>query len=297
MYGASLRGGTGGGTVFAINPDGSGFKVLHDFGSSANDATNLGSPRWCSALMVASVDGISGGGSNGVGAIFTLLRDGTGYKVLYSFGGVAQDGMWPGVPLVQSADGTLHGVTSSGGATNMGTVFALRPDGTAYRLLHVFQGSPDDGARPLSGLTLGKDGVLYGATLSGGTNTSRPVGTVFKLNADGLGFTLLHSFGNGANGVNPRGVLFQGKDGALYGTAGIVFRLNPDGSGFLVLSTLNNLGLPESGVVQGTDGSLTASCPASVSRLLATGPSKVNPDGTGYAVVHAFGTFIGDGCT
>jgi uncharacterized repeat protein (TIGR03803 family) len=297
LYGAS-RGGTGG-TVFAINPDGSGFKVLHDFGSGANDATNPVGP------LVLGGDGalygISGGGAKGVGAIFTLRPDGTGYKVVYSFGSVAQDGTSPQAPLVQAVDSTLCGATYSGGASNVGTVFSVKPDGTGYRLLHSFKLSPNDGANPISGLMLGKDGALYGTTTSGGTNTFA-VGTVFKLNADGSGFMLLHGFG-GADGTSPSGALFQGNDGALYGTtlgplnsyAGNVFRVNPNGSGYLVLCTLHNpppVAVPKGGLVQGTDGSLYGV----TSGMQAKGNVfKVNPDGTGYAVVHVFGSFIGDG--
>jgi uncharacterized repeat protein (TIGR03803 family) len=290
LYGATSGGGSGGGTVFAINPDGSGLKVLRGFGSNANDATNPVAPL---ALGTdGALYGISGGGTNGEGTVFTLRPDGTGYKVLYSFGTIPQDGMTPQAPLVQGADGTLYGVTSSGGARNMGTVFALRPDSTAYRLLHVFQGSPADGSLPLSGLMLRKDGALYGTTSSGGSATNASHGVVFKLNTDGSGYTLLHSFGAefGPYAISPRGVLFQGNDGALYGTAGIVFRLNPDGSEYRILLATNTADA-QSGVVQGTDGSLYG-----VTYIHSSGTIyKLNADGTDYVVVHAFGSFIGDG--
>lgn len=287
LYGATPGSPVDGGTVFAINPDGTGFKVLHHFGSSANDATNPAAPLMLG--LDGAIYGTSSGGSNGAGAIFTLRPDGSGYKVLYSFGSVLQDGAMPQPPLVQSADGTLYGATSSGGTTNMGTVFALAPDGTRSRLLHSFRGPPGDGSDPGAGLIRGKDGALYGTTMLGGTNTTHFWGSVFRLNIDGSGFELLHSFG-GDNGVNPRGVLYQGSDGALYGAAGIVFRLNPDGSGYRALSTT-----PGGSVILGTDGTLYGSVVVNGSVNSEGIIFGVNPDGTHYTVVHSFGSFTGDG--
>jgi uncharacterized repeat protein (TIGR03803 family) len=306
LYGATRGGQTGGGAVFAINPDGSGFKVLHHFGSSANDAANPVGP------LTLGVDGalygISGGGAKGVGTIFTLRPDGSGYQVLHSFGTVAQDGTSPRAPLVQVPGGTFYGATYSGGGSNVGTVFAVSPDGTGYRLVHAFNGGSIDGANPQGGLILGKDGTLYGTTASGGTNARplvSPGGTVFRLDPDGSNFSLLYSFkGNPTDGATPSGSLFQGSDGTLYGTStglgpsyndGNVFRLNPNGSGYVVLHTFPSIWpteFPIGGLVQGLDGSLYG----------ATGQGqakgrifKIKPDGTGYAVVHTFGSFAGDG--
>jgi uncharacterized repeat protein (TIGR03803 family) len=75
----------------------------------------------------------------------------------------------------------------------------------------------------------GTDGALYGTTFGGG---SLGYGTVFKLNTNGTGFTVLLNF-DGPTGANPVAGLMQGADGALYGTTvqggsanvGTVFRL------------------------------------------------------------------------
>ena len=61
----------------------------------------------------------------------------------------------------------------------------------------------------------GPDETLYGTARDGG---STGYGTVFKLNPDGTGFTVLHEF-DGTTGANPYAGLVQGADGALYGTA------------------------------------------------------------------------------
>lgn len=61
-----------------------------------------------------------------------------------------------------------------------------------YSQLHGFTNSSPDGNQPLS-ISLGPDGVIYGVTFGGGTNTN-PGGTIFKVNRDGSGYVQLHSF-------------------------------------------------------------------------------------------------------
>jgi uncharacterized repeat protein (TIGR03803 family) len=57
-----------------------------------------------------------------------------------------------------------------------------------FTTLHAFTGGPD-GSVPMSGLLLSGN-TLCGTALGGGTNNS---GTMFSLNIDGSGFTVLHT--------------------------------------------------------------------------------------------------------
>jgi uncharacterized repeat protein (TIGR03803 family) len=78
--------------------------------------------------------------------------------------------------------------------------------------LHSFTGV-GEGSYPHSGLILSSN-VLYGTTQNGGNSD---YGTVFAVNADGTGFTNLHSFAGG-EGVRPAaGLILSGN--TLYGTA------------------------------------------------------------------------------
>src|SRR5439155_26191044 len=127
-----------------------------------------------------------------------------------------------------------------------GTVFKVKTDGSGYTVLKHFSPAPydystgtstnSDGAGPLAGLTL-SDGVLYGTTTYGG---SSGYGTVFKINTDGTGFTVLRNFAgylsNDASGGRGRLAL---SGTTLYGTTdnggrwglGTVFKVNTDGTG------------------------------------------------------------------
>ena len=161
-------------------------------------------------------------------------------KVLYTFtGGV--DGYLPSSGVVGGSSGPLYGTTIAGGASSLGTVFALTPPASpggswTESVLHSFAGGAD-GLGP-AGLLLAK-GVLYGTTQGGGTSNE---GTVFELTPPtSLGGawseSVLYSFAGGNAGRGPMaGLIISG--GVLYGTtvsggasdAGTVFALTPPAS-------------------------------------------------------------------
>lgn len=152
-------------------------------------------------------------------------------------------------------------------------------------------GALNDAGRPGSVIE-GGDGVLYGTTSAG-------YGTVFCVNKDGSGFTVLKTFDYYSDGAWPGADLTAGSDGMLYGTtaagpsssAGTVFRVNMDGSGFAVLKTLS--WSESGGLIEGSDGALYGTTGY-------TGPSsggtvfRLNKDGTGFAVLKNFDS-ISDG--
>jgi uncharacterized repeat protein (TIGR03803 family) len=136
--------------------------------------------------------------------------------------------------LVIGKNGVLYGTTSSGGASNAGTVFKLA--GSTETVLWSFSGQPD-GADPVASLVGGSGGVLYGVTSSGGTSNA---GTLFSLAppaspAEVWTETVLWNFTGGSDGASPRASLVISGNGILYGTtynggasnAGTVFSATP----------------------------------------------------------------------
>src|SRR5580692_5099667 len=78
-------------------------------------------------------------------------------------------------------------------------------------LLHNFTNSPD-GATPFARLLL-SGGTLYGTTQKGGPAS---VGSVFAVNTDGSGYTVLHNFTDEPDGSHPAaGLVLAGN--TLYG--------------------------------------------------------------------------------
>lgn len=234
LYGtASHGGGSGNGTVFAINTDGSDFTVLHTFTATASDGSG---PFGGLILSGNTLYGTTAnGGSSGNGTVFAVNTDGTAFTNLYSFTG-GSDGANPPGALTLSG-GTLYGTANSGGSSSNGTVFAINIDGTEFRTVHSFSSlSTDssgnyvnsDGAHPIADLLL-LGNNLYGTATSGGAYGS---GTIFAVSTDGTGFSTVHNFAvsnniscgldcyisTNSDGSGPRGSLtFLGN--ALYGTA------------------------------------------------------------------------------
>ena len=231
------------------------------------------------------------GGPANVGTVFTLTASGA-MTVVYAFTGGA-DGAYPYGALVQDADGSLIGTTSSGGAGNAGTVFRISSTGS-FTLLYTFTAA-SDGAYPYAGLLRAADGNAYGTTSAAGDHGA---GTVFKLAADGT-FSVVYAFTGGADGGSPYSGLVQGSDGGLYGTTyaggasgnGTVFRLAADGTvATLYAFTGGGDGAyPYGGVAIAADGSLLGTAAQGGDFGQGT-VFKLAPDGT-FTVLHGF---VGD---
>ncbi|HEX3720095.1 MAG TPA: choice-of-anchor tandem repeat GloVer-containing protein [Verrucomicrobiae bacterium] len=231
----------GAGTVYSINTDGSGYQVLHAFD------TNLWGGGPYAALAVSG--GVLYGATQN--SLFSLDTGGSNFTTLHAFSSSAYNASvklytnWDGTTCMASlaVDGTnIYGTAYQGGSNGCGTLFALNSDGSNFTVLHSF-GSGSDAANPWAGLVLA-GGALYGTTYNGGTNGG---GTLFAINTDGSGYTLLHHFGISPDGANPRENLIL-SGGTLYGTtssggangAGIVFSICTNGTGYSILRALDN---------------------------------------------------------
>jgi uncharacterized repeat protein (TIGR03803 family) len=237
------------------------------------------------------------GGVSGAGAVFRVNTDGAGFTRVYSFAG-GSDGASPNAGLTLSGS-TVYGTTAAGGSSGAGTVFKVNTDGTGFTNLYTFTSraayTNSDGAVPIAGLVLSNN-VLYGTSAAGGASG---YGTVFKLNADGTGFSNLHNFGGSAlsDGSFPHGGLVLSSN-TLYGTAtqggtangGTVFAVSTDGTGFTNLHTfLFGDGITPYGALVLSSNTLygTAAFGGSSSQSYGT-VFAVNTDGTGFRTVYNF---------
>jgi uncharacterized repeat protein (TIGR03803 family) len=173
FYGTTLGGGTANaGTIFMMDSN-ANVTVIHSISSSDGVNTLEFSP------LVQGIDGslygeAQDGGTSSFGAIFKVNVTGNGFSVIHSFAG--PDGALPAGGLIQTPSGTFYGTTQGGGG-GQGDVFQMDTSGDVIRL-YSFQGAPNDGSQPVSGVIGGVDGNLYGTTLAGGTSND---GTIFKI--------------------------------------------------------------------------------------------------------------------
>jgi uncharacterized repeat protein (TIGR03803 family) len=327
LYGTTSEGGTGGnGTVFRINTDGSDFTNLHSFSTTDTPGyTNSdgAGPSGHFSLVGNTLYGTTAsGGNSGDGTVFSVNKDGSDFTNLYSFTalpgiyyGTNSDGANPYGGLVLSGT-VLYGTATKGGNSGIGTVFSLNTDGTGFTNLYSFNAGKSnttnyDGAYPHAGLILSGN-TLFGTAEYGGGSGS---GTVFSINTNGSGFSVLYTFtaligrnpattylGTNGDGALPQnGLVLSGN--MLYGTTlnggpaadGVIFGVNTSGSSFTNLYRFP----PTAPYLASSDGDYpTAGLVLAGNTLFCTttegGNSgwgtlfSVNTDGSGYTQLHSF---------
>lgn len=294
IYGVTSLEGTGG-ALFKMNTDGSGYAVLHEFaepnlyanGSRPGRLTVWGGKLYgydskgafmmntdgtgfnnipsfpAAALPVYGTIGSDGPGSFS-GKIIKLNTNGSEYTILRTFQPTAidtttaawtnSDGVLSGTELMTVSGNTLYGAAGLGGLFGGGTVFKMNTDGTDFVVLKHFPPSNLLSPNLAPMLTFSGD-TLYGASFgyseSGG-------GTVWRVNTDGTGFTVVKQFPDAvwdsvlsgytnSAGVNPTlGLAVWGN--TIYGTtsrggrfaAGTLFKLNTNGTNFEVLQHIED---------------------------------------------------------
>jgi uncharacterized repeat protein (TIGR03803 family) len=161
-------------------------------------------------------------------------------------------------------------------------------------VLDNFRGAGNTaGSSPEGTLILGPDNMLYGTAPDGGVFGA---GTVFKIQTNGMGLTVIWSFTDGADGASPFGGLVL-SGGTLYGTTisggisnvGTIFAVNTNGSGFTNLYSFlggDDGANPVAGLLL-SDGTLYGTASAGGSSLDGT-VFAVGTNGSNFVVLKTF---------
>ena len=318
LYGITYNGGTSSnGTVFKVKTNGSGYTVIKNFSALSDSYPYTNSDgAWPSAALVLSGNTLYGttqnGGSLGGGTVFKVDTDGARYTNLKNFprpdlNNHNYDGAFPCAGLVKSGS-TLYGTARYGGTNGTGTIFKVDTNGGSFAVLKTFSGnindfsSPSDGALPSAALVLSSN-TLYGTTYFGGNFGN---GTVFMINTNGSGYSLLKSFPDRVNGANHdgakpwAGLALNGS--TLYGTTtaggesgwGTVFKISTHGDDFTVLRAFANI--PDGAYPQSVlllDGNTLYGTTAAGGSSGNGTVFKISTDGIGFAIAKCFSATIG----
>lgn len=226
LYGTTYAGGTGGGVLYKLSPNGNGTwteSVIHAFGSYAGDALDPST-----GILIDAAGNLYGasfeGGVNGHGAVYEFSPgfDGSwSEQILYSFMG-ADDGSAPNALAFDEA-GSIFGAAGAAGRGGMpcdygcGTIFRLTPTSAgSWHFTVIYAFDYTTGETP-DGVVVADAGDVYGTTSSGGTGNS---GVAFELKHSSAGqgwtYSSLYQFGAGGGGIEPTGLIL--KDRHLFGT-------------------------------------------------------------------------------
>lgn len=232
LFGTTLTGGTYGsclgapgcGVVYGIRPDGTDYHVLYRFPGGAGGAfayTGL----LASGGLLYGVTQFGGSGTSACGlqcgVLYSVTPSGDESVLLDFTGGTSAVSPY-GVPTM--VDGTLYGVTSSGGDPNTeccGVVFKLSEKSRAI-VLHRFVQNYAQPVDPEADLKY-SGGLFYGTSQLGGYTRTCPsydgCGTVFSVTLTGA-VQIIHKFAGGSDGAQPlAGITFL--NGAAYGTTSV----------------------------------------------------------------------------
>jgi uncharacterized repeat protein (TIGR03803 family) len=265
LYGITFNGGKqNAGVLFRISKTGTGFKVLHNFCSSASCADGsipngllLGQDGNLYGTTQEGGSSVSPCPSSGCGTIFRFEPTTRAFAVLHRLTAVA-DGLQPS-GMIQAANGNFYGVSQGLDVNSFNEdifQFTLAGQFTVQFKSALF----DTG---ISGLTQGANGNLYGAFESIAGRTAGDI-NFFEVSTEGTGFVAFAPF-TSLVGTTTVPSLFLASDGNLWDTnftnstapMGSVFSINPQNGAVLQTFAFDGINgiSPEVGVIQAADGS------------------------------------------
>jgi len=301
LFGFTSNGGTSNeGTIFRIEKDGTGYASIHSFsnasgfrGAMSNSDGNFGKLVYDGTYFYGTNNM---GGAFGVGNLFRIQPDGSGYSNLLQFNHILGR-----VPIGSLAfDGTsLYGTASilGMGSKDEGMVFRLNTDGTGFTKLASL--APPGTDKKAAGNLVISGSTLLGISSYGYYGSFNTEGAVFRVETDGSNFTDLHSFSGTAEGWRVKEKLTS--DGTyLYAATseggsrnnGTVFRIKADGSNYeLLLPYFPGPASPAGGLIlQGGQLFGMASMNGTAGSIY-----RVDADGSNYTSLHEFQTTDGYG--
>ena len=250
FYGSTEHGGLGNGAYGVL------FKITGTTLIPVYYFTGTGSGTYPASAPIQGPDGY----------LYGTTYDGSTAGVVYKVDPAAGTLVWSHplpsgtkAPLIIADDGNFYGTVPHGGFTingiapsndNGGAVFRITPGGVLTGVYNINPLNPNsngghgDGGQPWGPVMQAGNGWLYGTASGYGQYNG---GTIYKVQLDGSGFTILHNFQT-ADGVDPESGLVEGGGGVLLGlcngggtalgqqvAGGTLFRIDLSGDNFTTI--------------------------------------------------------------
>ena len=241
FYGTTINGGTGNGTVFQMSSAGK-IKIIYNF-DNTHGAKPIGPVIQGSDGYLYGTASTGGSIPNAFGVVFKLSTKGA-ITVLHEFDSTnAADGYEPLGGLVEGTDGNFYGTTWTGKVHAV--IFKITKTGT-YTVLYAFDTT--HGAAPAATQMQNTNGIIYGATVSGGVSFN---GVFYSLDVGMSPFASLVGYPAASAGKSIE-ILGQG----LSGTTSVKF-----GSGSATFNVLSDTYMTAVVPTSGTTGTVTVTTP------------------------------------
>src|SRR5215467_9388685 len=176
-------------------------------------------------------------------ALSLVTAAATTTDVIFSFD--EADGEYADTDLETDSAGNIYGTTVLGGDHGSGTVFQLSPtpNGWIQNVLYSFTGGTD-GGEPYKGVSIDRQGNLYGTAVTGGSGSCEGgCGVVYKLTNSGGTWTqtVIYAFAGGNDGSGPGARVAVAPNGNLYGMTptggtyglGTIYELHPNAGNWM----------------------------------------------------------------
>ncbi len=173
LWGVAPAGANGFGAIFGMPTGSTGIATQYNL--TGSHGTNPQQTRLVQASNGKFYGTTFSGGVNNLGVIFEYNESTNAYVKLWDF--VATSGSSPRGPLMQASNGKLYGMTTAGGANNVGVIYEY--DITTSTYTKKVDLSATNGSQPFGTLMelSTPNGKLYGMTRIGGTSN---VGVIFE---------------------------------------------------------------------------------------------------------------------
>ena len=208
VWGLTSASNDGFGTMFSMTTGSNAVAFTYPF--SGNPGS---SPQHTKLLQAANgkLYGLTNtGGAANTGVLFEYDITNNTYTKKVDFTG--SNGANPRGALIETSNGILYGMTSAGGANNVGVIFEYDYVNNIYT--KKVDLATSTGSGPYGTLYKAANGKLYGLTRSGGSNSA---GTIFEYDLNGT-YTKKVDLSSSTGGV-PFGAFVAASNGSLYALA------------------------------------------------------------------------------